>query len=210
MTSTPRPPRTESTVEPSSCPLPNRNAGPRRWYHTPFVFLLIAIPATSVIMGTTYAVISFRVFDGVVVDDYYQRGKTINLVLARDLEAARLGLSGILTVAAADGQLRLDLNSATTAAAGASGESTDPTGASTAASAALPAALELSFLHATRAGHDRTVRLARHDDGSYRGQVETLANGKYHLQLETAGWRLVGKLRAPGERVSTLSALPTG
>ena len=62
-----------------------------------------------------------------------------------------------------------------------------------------PPELRLRFLHATRSGADRDSTLRRGADGAYRGTIEPLLPGRYHVQLETEAWRLVGELAIPGE-----------
>ena len=58
--------------------------------------MVIAIPAAAVIAGAVMLVLANATWDGLVADDYYQRGMQINQSLARDSEAARLGLGAIL------------------------------------------------------------------------------------------------------------------
>jgi hypothetical protein len=143
------------------------------------VWLVVGLPAMSILMSGIYATIAFRVFDGVVVDDYYRRGRAINRVLERDQAAGREGLTATVALDAATGELDLTL------------DARDAT--------VLPVEARLSFLHATRAGVDRLVDLRRDAAGRYRARIATLAPGKYHVQLETAAWRLVGQLRAPAD-----------
>ena len=161
------------------------SAGPQAWFRNPMVWLLIAIPATSVAVGVALLVTSFRAFDGVVVDDYYERGKAINRVLARDAAAARRGLSASLALDGLTGRAELRLTAL------------DP--------AALPERARLSLLHATRAGLDRVTEVRRGLDGLYRGVLPPLAPGRHHVQLEADDWRLVGALRAPAESSCALA-----
>lgn len=155
------------------------------WYRNPIVWLLIAIPAVSVVVGVGFATYSFLVFEGVVVDDYYERGKAINRVLARDEAAARRGLAAALSLDGISGRAELRLASA--------------------GPSVTPPSVRLSLLHATRAGFDRVVELRRDADGLFRGVVAPLAPGRHHLQLEAGDWRLVGSLRAPGETSCALA-----
>ena len=67
-----------------------------RWYREPFVWLLIAFPATAVIVGFTLLGLAIYSDDGMVEDDYYRKGKEINRVLARDQAAAKHGLESTL------------------------------------------------------------------------------------------------------------------
>jgi hypothetical protein len=148
------------------------------------VWLVVGLPALAIVMGTSYAVIAFRVFDGVVVDDYDRRGRAINRVLARDRAAESRGLEGDIAIDPESGELTMAIR--------------------TRAAADLPPKLRLRFLHATRAGVDREIDLARGGDGRWRGRVAPLAAGRYHVQLETEVWRLVGQLRAPAELACAL------
>jgi hypothetical protein len=150
-----------------------------RWYREPFVWLLIALPLTAVIAGFVTLGLAITSDDGVVEDDYYRRGKEINLVLARDQAAAARGLQGHIELDDATHQLQLRLSAR------------DP--------AAIADNVELKFLHATRAGVDKTLILARQSDGSYRVPLPELAQGHWNVQLVAQDWRLVGSLRIPKE-----------
>jgi hypothetical protein len=158
-------------------------AKPRRPFN-PAAWLLILLPASSVVAGLATVVLAFRVFDGVVVDDYYARGKAINRVLERDRAASERALAAEIETDPETGRLEVRL---------------------VAAVGPLPARLDLSFLHATVGGRDRRVQLERVADGAYRGRVEPLARGRYHVQLETRDWRLVGEIASPAETACRLA-----
>jgi hypothetical protein len=66
------------------------------WHRQPWVWLLIALPMSAVIGGMVTLYIAVTTSDGLVVDDYYRRGKAINLDLARDraLRIAGCGFTG--------------------------------------------------------------------------------------------------------------------
>jgi hypothetical protein len=161
------------------------------WYRNPLVWMMIALPAWSVVAGISTVVIAFRVFDGVVVDDYYARGKAINVVIERDVAAQRRGLAAVANlIPVADG-------------VGRAPESVEVT-VSALDVAALPAVLKLAFLHATHGGADAQVELARTATGLYRATLPALAPGKYYLQIEAENWRIVGTLRQPSELTASL------
>ena len=151
-----------------------------RWYREPFVWLLIAFPLTAVVAGFITLGLAISSDDGVVEDDYYRRGKEINLVLARDQAAATRGLQGRVELDEAQHQLLIRLTARD--------------------AAAIADNVELKFLHATRAGVDRILILAREADGSYRAPLPALAPGHWNVQLAAQDWRLVGSLRIPKER----------
>lgn len=162
----------------------------RPWYREPFVWLLIAFPMTSVIGGFTTLYLAESSKDGMVVDDYYRKGKEINQLLARDQAAARHGLNARLKLSATDQQVVLRL---------------------AAREHQLPGLLTLRWLHATRAGFDRTQELARAADGSYRAGFPELVPGHWYVQLEAQDWRLQGSLRVPDETAIELApVLPVG
>ncbi len=161
---------------------------PVRWYRVPFVWLLIALPLTAVVAGFTTLWLAIQSDDGVVEDDYYRQGKEINRVLARDQAAAKLGLESTLEIDAAHQQLALRLRARP--------------------EAILPPAVEIRFLHATRAGLDRSLIVSRNGDGSYRAPLPQLAPGHWNVQLAANDWRLTGSLRVPG--AATLVLRPAG
>lgn len=65
---------------------------PITWYREPWLWLVILIPASAVVMGILAISLSFVSYDGLVVDDYYKRGLEINRDLARDRAAANYAL----------------------------------------------------------------------------------------------------------------------
>ena len=163
--------------------------GRRRWHQEPLVWLLVAIPLSSVVMGGVLLWLSIASYDGLVADDYYKRGLEIDRVLARDDAARRLGLEGALRIGAGGTRLRLD--------AAAQGFRS-------------PAALDVDLSYATRAGMDRRVRLMRLAPGDYAGPVVDLPAGRWYVQAATGEWRITGTLDTPGSgRVSLVPAAAT-
>lgn len=156
---------------------------PRPWYRETFVWLLIGLPATAVVAGLFTLYLAIDSQDGLVADDYYQQGKTINRVLARDQAAARYGLSGDLALDPAKGQVHVVLR---------------------AGKRDIPARVRLRLLHATRGSFDQSVELERGADNLYHAALPDLIPGRWHVQLEADDWRLTGVLSAPGERAAKL------
>jgi len=149
------------------------------------VWLIIAFPLTSVLVGITIYVISSRTHDGLVQDDYYKKGKEINLTLARDQAAARDGLRAEITI---DGNAQRVTALLTTRS-----------------KASLPTEITLRWLHATRSGFDLVQTLRYKSDGQYATTFPELAPGHWHVQMEAHDWRLVGTMRVPQEtRVSLM------
>lgn len=170
--------------------MPRRDAPGTPWYRTPMMWLLIAFPLASVLGGFATLWLAIQSDDGLVVDDYYRRGKEINLALGRDRAAAERGMRAVLYLDRSLGEMRIELHGG----------------------GALPERLDVLLLHATRAGHDRRYSLARGPAGHYRADLERLAPGRYHVQLAAGEWRLLGSLHLPGEaRVEILPAVaPAG
>ncbi|UCH52877.1 MAG: FixH family protein [Pseudomonadota bacterium] len=157
------------------------------WYRIPMVWLLIVPPVAAVIGGVATLTLAIRSNDGLVVDDYYRRGKEINRVLDRDRAAASHGLRG---EASFDGErrvVRLTLEAR--------------------AGFTPPAQLTLELWHATRAGLDRELQLTRQVDGVYAAPLwEALPAGRWNLQLSADDWRLIGSVSVPGAQRVALHA----
>ena len=148
---------------------------PRRWYAEPWVWLLIALPMTAVIGGMITIYLAVSTSDGLVVDDYYERGKAINLDLARDDAAARYRLNASLALYQGNA-VQLQLN---------------------AINGSWPESVRLSLLHPTRAGFDQVVQLHHTGTGTYQGKIAALGKGHWYVQLEADDWRLSGMLQQP-------------
>ncbi len=162
-----------------------RSADTLPWYRQPLVWMLIAIPASSVVVGMTMLWLAAASYDGLVVDDYYKRGLEINRDLERDRSAERLGLSAEIALDARSGGVQVRI-------------------ASEDAKVALPDRVMLQLLHPTRSGMDQRVELRLQGEGLYRGTAERLGSGRWHLQLETEQWRIVGRLAVPGTGLGEL------
>jgi hypothetical protein len=160
-----------------------------RWHREPLVWLLIAIPLSSVVMGVVMLWLSVSTYDGLVADDYYKRGLEIDRVLDRDRVAMRLGLSAELRLDAGGTRLLLEAGDA---------------------GLALPARLVLDFSYATRAGLDRRIVLSRVTPGDYAGPVLALRPGRWYVQAATADWRITGTLQLPGSARVRLGRPPGG
>jgi hypothetical protein len=148
------------------------SALPRPWYREPMLWLVITIPALTVIGGITTVVLAHRHSDDVVADDYRKEGLAVNRDPVRDRAAAELGVAAsvslrgeLLTVRLARGR------------------------------AAEPGQLVVVLSHATRAEHDRLVPLRATATGDYAGTVPPLARGHWYLEVSPPDrrWRLAGE-----------------
>ena len=161
----------------------NKHEPKRPWYREPWVWLMIALPMTAVIasMFTIYKAVSTA--DGLVVDDYYKRGKAINMDLARDAAAVRYQLKASIDIDLRDNRVQLLLESAAMES---------------------PATLTFSLLHPTQAGYDQVLVLQHGGDGVYAGAIDELVRGNWYLQLEADDWRLSGSMRIPQTETTVL------
>ena len=165
--------------------MPVNPTGNRRpWYAEPWVWLLIALPLCAVIGGLITVYIAVATSDGLVVDDYYQRGKEINRDLGRDHAAAARGLRARLRVDAVARRLTLQL---------------------AAQDYALPEKLRFAFLHPTRQGFDQQLVLHSVGQGRYGGVFDALPAGNWDVLLEADDWRLQGRVQLPQRRVVILA-----
>ncbi|MBU2882314.1 FixH family protein [Psychrosphaera sp. B3R10] len=62
------------------------------WYKNPYVWLVITLPMTAVIGGIATVIITSMNQPDMVVDDYYKKGKAINLELKLYKQAEALGI----------------------------------------------------------------------------------------------------------------------
>ena len=152
---------------------------PSPWHREPLVWMVLAIPAAAVVAGAVMLVLANTTWDGLVADDYYQRGMQINRSLARDAEAARLGLEAVVSFPA-PGVVEARLSSV-------------DGGAPTAAGPRL----ELRFARAGRAGADVEVSMHRDTGGAWRGAFPALPAGKWYAELGNERWRLAGVVWMP-------------
>jgi len=159
------------------------NSPIRNWKREPLVWMLIAIPLSAVIMGVVMITLAIQSFSGLVVDDYYKKGKQINRVLARDQLAHELGLAAAFSIDAAGGiKIRFD-----------AGVSVVP-----------GERIELKLVHATRPGLDQQLFFDNKDSRLLESPLQLPGRGRWNLILQTPDWRLTGSLQYPDQRNAQL------
>jgi len=156
----------------------------KRWYAEPWVWLLIALPMSAVIGGMITLYLAVTTSDGLVVDDYYKRGKAINMDLARDVAAASHELRARLDLDLAGRRILVSL------------ESHDNQ---------HPAQVRFSLLHPTLPGHDQVIVLQPAAGGGYAGTLQEVHDGNWYVQLEADDWRLSGAIQTPRDSVVVLA-----
>ena len=154
----------------------------RYWYQEPFVWFLIAIPLSSVLVGMVMLWFAVDTDDGLVVDDYYKQGLAINKKLDRDVVARQYALDSTLRFVHAFDQIHVALN--------ARDKFTYPT------------EIRLGLYHATRKGFDREMTLTRISDTGYSGPLPELTAGRWYVTLFHDHWRLIGVMVWPTELIT--------
>ncbi len=126
----------------------------------------MAPPAAALVAGAATIWLAVATADGLVAEDYYKQGLAINKVLAREEAARRLGVSAEVEIGF--GKIRIGLKGQ------------------------APEALFAHLAHATRAGNDLRLRLARSPDGVYEAELQPLAAGRWRIVIEDpqGRWRV--------------------
>lgn len=163
------------------------NANEQSWKNQPFVWLLIAIPLSSVIMGIVMLTLAIESDTGLVVDDYYKKGKQINQVIARDQKASAMSLSANIEFDPGSAAVRVSFP----------GNSWQYN----------TEVITLGLYHATMPGMDQVLELEKISETYYTSRYTTLKPGRWKIQLATDSWRLVGSLHRPGGNSLKLSAV---
>ena len=143
---------------------------PKPWYREPWPWLLMSGPAIVVIAGIGTAIIAVRTHDGLVVDDYYKQGLTVNKDLSRDFVAKKAGYRAEGLIDAQQRRVVVEMPRA-------------PADAKV---------LTLSLSRATVSGYDRQVLLQRASQNTFVGALTPLESGKWYVTLDDAlhTWRL--------------------
>ena len=172
--------------------MPADSPGPSPWYREPLVWMVVAIPAAAVIAGAVMLVLANATWDGLVAEDYYERGMQINRSLARDAEAARLGLEATVSFPV-PGTVEARLSGVDGVAAAVTGPR-----------------LDLRFARAGRAGADVEISMSRDTDGTWRGVLPALPSGKWYVEFGNEQWRLAAPVRMPAstEKLVLRAATP--
>lgn len=163
----------------------------RPWYKEPWPWIVIAGPASAVIAGAAMLWLAIDSNDGLVIDDYYKEGLSINQVIQRDQAAFELRYRAQAVLSDDSSRVRIFVSSAS--------------------GAPLPAALRLRLAHPTRAGKDQAHVLTAQPSGRYEGSLLPPEAGRWIVTIEDpeTTWRLSGKWHLPDQRVVVLEP-PSG
>lgn len=158
------------------------------WYREIWPWLLMAGPAIVVVAGFVTLYYAIASFDGMVADDYYKRGLTVNQDLSRLERAKTLGITAQLVHDAPSRKVKVTL----------------------AGVADAPATLTLRFVHPTRAGSDQRIALNRVAPGQYESALLLPPLSKWNVQLDGTDWSLMGEWSDTSSRPLSLGAAVAG
>jgi len=152
-----------------------QNAKP--WYREPWPWFLMALPATSVVVGLAFAWTAVVTNDGLVTEDYYKQGQMVGETLVQSRRAAELGIAAGLRLTNDSIRIRLTARRA---------------------DMPMPPALIVMLSHPTRAGQDQKSFLKPVGD-AYVGSLQTPASGHRLVLIEDEAktWRLMGSVVLP-------------
>lgn len=148
------------------------------WFREPWPWLLMSGPAVVIVAGITTAVLAVRTHDGLVADDYYKQGMSVNKDISRDLNAKTANIQASAAIDSTERRIVLSVQH-------------------------IPAkikTLNLVFARATVSGKDRLVTLQRSDQNTFIGALAPLEVGKWYATLDddSRTWRLVSNVNIQG------------
>ncbi len=146
------------------------------WYRNGWVWFIIAIPATSIVLGVTLLWISIKNADSLVADDYYREGRAINQRLEKDQAAADRGIAISASILPqADGSQRIEAKFSANAGV------------------QSPQLMRVRLSHPTLNARDVLLTLVKTDQPNvYRSQVPEISSGRWYVMIEdeNAEWRV--------------------
>lgn len=148
----------------------------RPWYREPMVWLVIAIPLSSVLVGGSLAYQAIQAGSQVLPEPVRRVQKYHVADHDRDRRAALVDVHAIARIDPDSGALSLRIEGKT----------------------ALPPRLRLKLWHATLAAEDQALDLVRAANGEYLGRLQRLPRlpMKLMLEPEDESWLLRGRLPA--------------
>lgn len=145
----------------------------RPWYKEPYVWMLIGIPTSSVLICTLLITLAVNKKDSLVRDNYYKDGLAINQELEWDRKAVALDLR--LQVSVTDNLAEIKILNTRKE---------------------LPNTLSLKLSHPTLVGKDRDSMLQLTANKTYQGFIEETESTRFYIQIESLeqSWRVRGEV----------------
>ncbi|MGI9293834.1 MAG: FixH family protein [Pseudomonadales bacterium] len=157
------------------------------WYRQFWPWFIFGLPGVVVVacMVTIYIAVTHP--DSVVKDNYYREGLAINRDLAAQQAATAFGVQALLRANALTTDVSVTLQGDFPVA---------------------PEQLTLQFIHPNDAEFDFVVQLYAADKQLYIGELPTVVNGRWHLQLSPAAtqdWQLKKTVQIDDKLTTELS-----
>ncbi|WP_413113531.1 FixH family protein [Thaumasiovibrio sp. DFM-14] len=148
----------------------------KAWYKQFWPWFLIALPASAVIGSLTTVSIFAKNKVSLVAEDYYKKGKAVNLDLSRIELAQQSGINALLTFENQQGEILFN-----------QGEL-----------AVLPS-LRITFSHRTLPDQDFDLLITPDASGIYRFNTTAVINGPWFIEVEPfdRSWLLSKKVTLP-------------
>ena len=160
------------------------------WYKHRWPWILMAGPAIVIVAGFITAWLAIVSNDGLVDDNYYKVGLSVNQELKQRQLAAELNLSARLKLGTDGKTIELVISGLP--------------------KEALPEMLQMRLVHPTRKGEDQRINLLR-SGNVFRGEVsQNLGTGRWHVVIEDplAGWRMDGNWDIHKSNTAVIFAKP--
>ncbi|MFT6910246.1 MAG: hypothetical protein ACJAS1_006974 [Oleiphilaceae bacterium] len=153
------------------------NEASRPWFKQPWLWFLLSVPITSVILSSIMVTVAIVGRDSLVSDNYYKDGMAINQTIEQDQLAKSLGLRPILSIEGTE--VRLILKSSETI-------TNQPF-------------LTFKLLHPTVSAKDIIIKLLPSGNSLYLGDLPQTVEGRRYLDLYAFdnSWRLREEITLP-------------
>jgi len=150
--------------------------GGKPWFKEPWPWILMTGPFVVICAGAVTTWLAVVSNDGLVSDDYYKQGMTVNQRLQRDHHARDMGMHADVMFSGANVRLLLTANQANS----------------------YPDKVAVKLMHPTMAGRDQNVLMTAEGQGFYSGQMTEQISGRWHVSIEDPAnqWRLQGDWQA--------------
>lgn len=160
------------------------------WYKHRWPWILMAGPTVVIVAGFITAWLAIESNDGLVDDNYYKVGLSVNQQLKQKQLAAELNLKAVMNVTQDGQSIQLVLNGLP--------------------KEGLPDTLQLRLVHPTRKGEDQTLMLHRQGTIFSAPLTANPGTGRWKIVIEDplAGWRMDGVWDIQSKTGITIFARP--
>lgn len=139
----------------------------RPWYRHGWVWFLIAIPGSAIVLSLAMLWIAVDTADSLVVDDYYKEGRAINQRLEKDQAAVDRGISLLASIRPVDSNAqRIEVVF-----------SANP-------GVSAPEFIRLRLSHPTLKQFDIQATLKKTGSNRYSTDIPGITDGRWYAQLE--------------------------